>query len=88
MKNSVKLNGGAVCLTCGMLYKAKDVDGCLTFTSSEPPFKCDCGASTFVASKQIKIGHKFPCRACKRTFVIAEVDWKYSIVGDVEAAED
>jgi hypothetical protein len=88
MKKSVELNGGAVCLTCGMVYKAEDVNGVLTFTSSEPPFICDCGVSTFVTSKQIKIGHRFPCRACKRTFVIAEVDWKYGVVSDAKSEEN
>jgi hypothetical protein len=82
MKKSVELNGGAVCLTCGMVYKAENVDGGVNFTSAQPPFTCECGVSTFVAATKIRLGSKFGCRGCKRTFVIAGADWKYGVIAD------
>ena len=71
-----------VCLTCGMPFRVEKSDGGFTFFPDEPPFTCDCGASTFVPSRPIKVGYRFSCRSCKQQFQIVGLDWKYAVVAD------
>jgi hypothetical protein len=87
LKKAVELNGGAVCLTCGMVFKAENVDGGVQFTSAEPPFTCECGVSTFVATKKMRIGSKFGCRGCKRTFEITGAHWNCEVVADEDGGD-
>src|ERR1035438_8417790 len=42
MQKSVESSRRAVCLTCGMPYRAEKTNGNFTFFAEEPPFTCDC----------------------------------------------
>lgn len=47
-----------------------------TFYPDEPPSDCECGAKTFVPSRQLKVGYRFSCKGCKREFQIFGIEWK------------
>lgn len=82
MEKAVESSRTAVCLTCGMPYRAEKSDGNFTFFPEHPPFTCDCGASTLVPPQQVKVGLRFACRSCSQAFQIVGVEWKYDVVAD------
>jgi hypothetical protein len=82
MTSAVEKSREAVCLMCGMRYRAEESNGDFTFFEEQPPFTCECGTATFVPPKELKIGHKFSCRSCSQTFEIVAVDWKYTVCED------
>jgi hypothetical protein len=59
MARAVEQSLAAVCLACGMPYRAETSSGSFTFFPAEPPFTCECGVATFVPPKQIREGYKF-----------------------------
>jgi hypothetical protein len=77
MEKAVETSREAVCLTCGMPYRAEKSDGGFTFFPGPPPFTCECGTASYVPPKQIKEGYKFACRSCNRNFQVVGFDWKY-----------
>jgi hypothetical protein len=86
MEAAVESSRRAVCLIFGMPHRAEKSDGNFTFYPEEPPFTCECGASTFVPSRQLEVGYKFCCRSCQRIFQIVGADWKYAEADDLGAS--
>ncbi|SRR5260221_59252 len=68
MEKAVERSREAVCLTCGMPYRAEKSDGGFTFFPGPPPFTCECGTATYVPSKQIKEDTNSPAGAAIGTF--------------------
>lgn len=85
MEKAVESSRTALCLNCGMPYQAEKSDESLTFFPDRPPFTCDCGASTYVSPRQVKIGYNFSCRSCNQPFQIVGVEWKFAAVVDDSA---
>ena len=79
MEKAVENTGEAVCLTCGMPYRAKKSGESFSFVPGPPPFTCECGSSTYVPFKDVKIGYRFPCRSCDRMFHVFGVEWKFAV---------
>ena len=88
MEKAVESSRRAACLSCGTHYTAEKPEGTYIFYPDEPQFTCDCGALFFVPSRDIKVGYKFACRACKRAFQLTGFDWKFNAVaGDTGSPE-
>ncbi|HTU44856.1 MAG TPA: hypothetical protein VMF91_07330 [Bryobacteraceae bacterium] len=88
MQKSVAASGGAVCLTCGMQYRAERTGNSITFFPDAPPFVCDCGESTYLPFDEVRAGYEFGCRVCSRRYVIAGPQWLYRLVGDGNLESD
>jgi hypothetical protein len=87
MEKAVESSREAVCLTCGMLYRANKSGDSFSFIPGPPPFTCECGASTYVPFKDVKIGYRFSCRSCSRMFDVYGVEWKCAVADDTNASQ-
>jgi hypothetical protein len=83
MEKALEKRGYATCLSCNLRYRAEKKDNGFSFFVDELPFACDCGEQAFIASSRIKIGYRFRCRMCKKTFQIVGADWKYAVADEV-----
>jgi hypothetical protein len=71
-----------------MHYRAEKPEETYLLYPDEPQFTCGCGAVFFVPSRDIKVGYKFACRACKRAFQLTTFDWKFNAVAGAAGAPE
>ena len=88
MERSLRTAGATTCLTCGTPYRAEEVDGEFRFFAGGPPWKCDCGAATYIPPRQVRIGFTFACRSCKKKFKVVSQEWMVAESDEAEAAGD
>jgi hypothetical protein len=88
MERVLRKAGATTCLTCGTPYRAEEVDGEFRFFASSPPWKCDCGAATYIPPRQVRIGYTFACRTCKKEFKVVGQQWVVAESVEAGAAED
>ena len=80
MMKAVESSRMAVCLTCGMHYRAEKTGEEFSFIPDISPFNCDCGKATYVPPQRVKIGYQFSCRSCNQMFQIVGVEWKFAAI--------
>lgn len=86
MERILRKTREATCLTCGMPHRAEEVEEEFRFFAGVPPWKCGCGASTYVPLRQVRIGYTFACRCCQKTFKVVDQNWVVAEIVEAEAA--